>query len=110
MEAGNKHFGSGWVWLVSVQQDGDKLQIYTTSGHDYPLKGHYPVLVNDLWEHAYYLNYENRRGNYLRGWWAVVNWDEVARRFEYSDQTAVQDWEDEGGLVLRNTSETLCSI
>ncbi len=99
-EAGEKHFGSGWVWLARAQQDGGKLNIYTTSGHDNPLmQGHFPILLNDVWEHAYYLNYENRRGDYLKGWWPLVNWEEAANRFERSDQSAEQAWETEGGLV-----------
>ncbi len=85
-EAGAKLFGSGWVWLAREQKDGGRLQVYTTSGHDNPLmQGHFPLLVNDVWEHAYYLQYENRRADYLNGWWPVVNWEEVARRFERSD-------------------------
>ena len=100
-EAGGKVFGSGWVWLARVQKDGGKLQVYTTAGHDNPLmQGHFPLLVNDVWEHAYYLKHENRRPDYLNAWWAVANWEEVARRFELSDHSAEQDWEDEGGLIL----------
>lgn len=100
-EAGSKLFGSGWVWLARVQKDGGKLQVYTTSGHDHPLmQGHLPLLVNDVWEHAYYLKYENRRADYLKAWWAIANWEEAARRFELSDHSAEQEWEDEGGLVL----------
>lgn len=100
-QAGEKHFGSGWVWLARAQQDDGKLQIYTTSGHDNPLvQGHFPILVNDVWEHAYYLKHENRRGDYLKGWWSVVNWQEAARRFERSDQSAEQGWESEGGAIL----------
>jgi len=100
-DTGNKLFGGGWVWLARAQQDGGRLQIYTTSGHDNPMmKGHFPVLVNDVWEHAYYLKYQNRRSDYLKNWWAIVNWEEAARRFERSDHSAVLDWEDEGGLVL----------
>ena len=100
-EAGAKLFGSGWVWLARVQKDGGKLQVYTTSGHDNPLmQGHFPLLVNDVWEHAYYLKHENRRPDYLNAWWAVANWEEAAHRFELSDHAAEQDWEDEGGLVL----------
>ena len=96
-EAGEKAFGSGWVWLTRARQDGGRLQIYTTSGHDHPLmQGHFPILVNDVWEHAYYLKHENRRGEYLKGWWPVVNWEEAARRFERS---AERDWEDESGQV-----------
>ena len=100
-EAGAKLFGSGWVWLARVQKDGGKLQVYTTAGHDHPLmQGHFPLLANDVWEHAYYLKHENRRADYLKGWWAIANWEEVARRFERSDHSAEQGWEDEGGLVL----------
>lgn len=99
--AGAKLFGSGWVWLARVQKDGGKLQVCTTAGHDNPLmQGHFPLLVNDVWEHAYYLKHENRRPDYLKGWWAVANWQEAARRFELSDNSAEQDWEGEGGLVL----------
>ena len=100
-EAGGKLFGSGWVWLAMAQQDGGRLQVYTTSGHDNPLmQGHFPILVNDVWEHAYYLKYENRRGDYLKSWWSVVNWDEAARRFERSDHSAERESEGEGGLVV----------
>jgi len=101
-ETGGTLFGSGWVWLARSQQDGGKLRVYTTSGHDNPLmQGHFPILVNDVWEHAYYLKHGNRRGDYLQDWWAVVDWEEAAIRFETSDQFALQEWEDEGGLVLR---------
>ena len=72
-------FGSGWGWLVVA--DG-KLQVYATPNQDSPLmKGHRPVLGVDVWEHAYYLNYQNRRPDYLAAWWNTVKWDEVARRF-----------------------------
>ena len=81
-EAGEKLFGSGWVWLVREQKDNGKLQIMTTAGHDHPMmKGLFPLLVNDVWEHAYYLKYENRRADYLHAWWSIANWEEVARRF-----------------------------
>lgn len=91
-----------FVWnRPRVQKDGGKLQVYTTAGHDHPLMhGHFPLLVNDVWEHAYYLKHENRRADYLKGWWAIANLEEVARRFERSDHSAEQEWEDEGGLVL----------
>lgn len=96
--AGNKVFGSGWVWLARAQRDGGRLQIYTTSAHNNPLmQGHYPIMLNDVWEHAYYLKYQNRRADYLKSWWSIVNWDEATARFERSDASAVQDWEDEGG-------------
>ena len=85
-EAGAKLFGSGWVWLVRKQENGGRLQIVTTAGHDNPMmKGHVPLLVNDVWEHAYYLKYENRRADYLHSWWSIVNWDEVAARLEAAD-------------------------
>jgi len=103
-EAGGKVFGSGWVWLARAQQDGGGLQVITTPGHDNPLmQGHFPILVNDVWEHAYYLKHEHRRTDYLKGWWSVVNWQEAARRFERSDHSAEQDWETDGGLVLEAT-------
>jgi len=83
-EAGGKLFGSGWVWLVRVKKDGGRLQVCTTAGHDNPiLEGRYPILVNDVWEHAYYLKHENRRAAYLDGWWSIANWKEAARRFEH---------------------------
>jgi len=80
-EAGGKLFGSGWVWLARAQQDGGRLQVYTTSGHDNPLmQGHFPILVNDVWEHAYYLKHGNRRADYLGAWWKVVAWEVVGER------------------------------
>ncbi len=80
-EAGQKQFGSGWVWLV--RKPDNKLEITTTANQDSPLSdGLYPVMCNDLWEHAYYLKYQNRRAEYLKSWWNVVNWDEINRRYE----------------------------
>jgi Fe-Mn family superoxide dismutase len=99
-EAGEKLFGSGWVWLAKTQQDGGKLDVFTTSDHGNPLmQGHFPVLVNDVWEHAYYLKHENRRADYLKGWWSVVNWEEAGRRFALSDQSPELRWEDDGGFI-----------
>jgi superoxide dismutase len=96
-EAGQQRFGSGWVWLARTQLDGGRLQVISTFGHENPLlQGHYPILVNDVWEHAYYLKYENRRADYLKDWWAVANWEEAAQRYEGSD-SARDDWEAEGG-------------
>ena len=78
---GAKRFGSGWTWLV-VDQSG-KLQALSTANQDSPLMdGLIPVMGNDVWEHAYYLTYQNRRPDYLAAWWNVVNWDEVAKRFQ----------------------------
>jgi len=80
-EAGEKQFASGWVWLVKTRDD--KLEVVSTPGHENPLlQGQFPLLLNDVWEHAYYLKHENRRGDYLKGWWAVVDWEEAARQFE----------------------------
>jgi Fe-Mn family superoxide dismutase len=80
-DAGAKRFGSGWVWLVRTS--GGQLQITSTANQDNPLsEGHYPIMGNDVWEHAYYLKYQNRRPEYLSAWWNVVNWDEVNKRFE----------------------------
>ena len=80
-DAGTKRFGSGWTWLV-LDSSG-KLQVISTANQDSPLMdGLYPVMGNDVWEHAYYLKYQNRRPEYLNAWWNVVNWDEVARRYE----------------------------
>ena len=74
-----KQFGSGWGWLVF---QGRKLKVVTTPNQDSPLsQGLYPVLGNDVWEHAYYLKYQNRRPEYLAAWWNVVNWAEVNKRF-----------------------------
>ncbi len=79
-EAGTKRFGSGWVWLVKGT-DG-KLQITSTPNQDNPLmEGVYPILGNDMWEHAYYLKYQNKRPDYLAAWWNAVNWNEVNKRF-----------------------------
>lgn len=73
-------FGSGWSWLV-VDADGS-LQAYATLNQDSPLmSGHTPILGLDVWEHAYYLHYQNRRPDYVAAFWNVVNWDEVANRY-----------------------------
>ncbi len=72
-------FGSGWAWL-SV--DGGKLKVESTPNQDTPLsEGRTPILGLDVWEHAYYLNYQNRRPDYVSAWWDVVNWDAVAEKY-----------------------------
>ena len=72
-------FGSGWAWLIS---QGGKVDIYSTANQDSPvMEGKYPVLGLDVWEHAYYLKYQNRRNEYIGAWWNVVNWSEVEKRF-----------------------------
>lgn len=75
-------FGSGWAWLGL---NGSQLTVISMPNQDAPLMaGVTPILGIDVWEHAYYLNYQNRRGDYIAAWWNVVNWDEVARRFQAS--------------------------
>jgi superoxide dismutase, Fe-Mn family len=81
---GVKRFGSGWTWLI---YDGTGLALVSTPNQDSPLLGSdEPLLGIDVWEHAYYLNYQNRRPDYLAAWWNVVNWAEVARRFDAADK------------------------
>ncbi|HEY8394469.1 MAG TPA: superoxide dismutase [Thermaerobacter sp.] len=75
------HFGSGWAWLV-VDENGD-LQVYSLPNQDSPyMKNHTPILGIDVWEHAYYLKYQNKRPDYVAAWWNVVNWAEVGKRYE----------------------------
>jgi len=91
--AGAKVFGSGWVWLARTRDDGGRLSVLTTPGHQNPVtQGHFPILLNDVWEHAYYLKHQNRRPEFLDGWWSVANWQEAASRFEQSDRKDVREW------------------
>jgi superoxide dismutase, Fe-Mn family len=77
---GAKRFGSGWVWLVRNQDAS--LEVVSTANQDSPISsGKYPIMGNDVWEHAYYLKYQNLRAKYLEAWWNVVNWDEINKRF-----------------------------
>jgi Fe-Mn family superoxide dismutase len=82
---GVKRFGSGWTWLV---HDGTGLAVRSTPNQDSPLlDSDMPLLGIDVWEHAYYLNYQNRRPDYLAAWWDVVNWADVARRYDEAGAT-----------------------
>lgn len=79
-KAANGRFGSGWAWLV---KKGDGVAIVSTANQDNPMSdGSTPVLGIDVWEHAYYLKYQNRRAEYVTNWWNVVNWDAVAARYK----------------------------
>jgi superoxide dismutase, Fe-Mn family len=78
-QAATTRFGSGWAWLVKT---GNKVDIISTANQDSPLmEGKYPVMGLDVWEHAYYLKYQNRRPDYISAWWNVVNWEEIENRF-----------------------------
>ena len=80
-DAGVKRFGSGWTWLVKTS-DGS-LAVVSTANQDNPMSdGQSPIMGNDVWEHAYYLKYQNMRPKYLEAWWNTVNWPEITRRFE----------------------------
>ncbi len=80
-DAGVKRFGSGWTWLVKTS--AGQLAVVSTANQDNPLsEGQFPIMGNDVWEHAYYLQYQNLRPKYLEAWWNTVNWAEINRRFE----------------------------
>ena len=77
---GVKRFGSGWTWLVAK---GGSYDLISTANQDSPfMDGSFPIMGNDVWEHAYYLKYQNRRPDYLKAWWNVVNWDEINARLK----------------------------
>jgi Fe-Mn family superoxide dismutase len=77
--AATTRFGSGWAWLV---KEGNKVAITSTANQDSPImEGKYPIIGLDVWEHAYYLKYQNRRPDYIAAWWNVVRWDEAEKRF-----------------------------
>ena len=79
-DEGLKRFGSGWVWLV--KNELGKLEIVSTANQDNPIsEGKKPIIGNDVWEHAYYLQYKNVRADYLKAWWNVVNWQEAEKTF-----------------------------
>lgn len=82
-DAGAKRFGSDWVWLVA--DSGGKLEVISTPNQDSPLMkeygGRFPILGNDVWEHAYYLKYQNKRADYLKAWWNTLDWDAIEKRF-----------------------------
>ena len=88
-DAGVNRFGSGWTWLV---YDGTGLAVYSTANQDSPISNaDVPLLGIDVWEHAYYLKYQNRRPEYLETWWNVVNWPEVGRRYDEAVRLATGD-------------------
>jgi Fe-Mn family superoxide dismutase len=77
--AATTRFGSGWAWLAKSSKG---LELFSTANQDSPMmEGHYPVLGLDVWEHAYYLKYQNRRPEYIAAWWSVANWAEIEKRF-----------------------------
>ncbi len=81
---GAKRFGSGWTWLIAK---GGKYELLSTANQDSPIMdGAFPIMGNDVWEHAYYLKYQNRRPDYLKAWWNVVNWDEINKRLEQASR------------------------
>jgi Fe-Mn family superoxide dismutase len=79
-ESALKHFASGWAWLVVAPDK--KLKVYSLPNQDSPLTiGDFPIMVLDVWEHAYYLKYQNRRNEYIQNWWNVVNWDKIKENY-----------------------------
>ncbi len=100
-EEGAKVFGSGWVWLVCSLKNGANMQVITTTGHDNPLMQNLlPILLNDVWEHAYYLRYENRRPDYLKAWWSIVDWEQASSCFEKKSQSVSEILTAENDIFL----------
>jgi Fe-Mn family superoxide dismutase len=82
--AGVNQFGSGWAWLIRTRAGA--FEVKSTPNQDNPISnGEFPVFGNDVWEHAYYLKYQNRRPDYLKAWWNVINWDEINKRLAQAD-------------------------
>ncbi|MCS7200543.1 MAG: superoxide dismutase [Patescibacteria group bacterium] len=80
-ETALKHFGSGWAWLILTPEK--KLEVYSLPNQDSPLmRGDFPIMGLDVWEHAYYLKYQNRRADYIQAWWNIVNWKEISDRYQ----------------------------
>ena len=87
-QAAATRFGSGWAWLVKT---GGKLDIYSTANQDSPvMEGKFPVMGLDVWEHAYYLKYQNRRPDYIAAWWNVVNWPEIENALQLREVVAIR--------------------
>lgn len=110
VQAGAAVFGSGWVWLVRTPAADGKLDVVTTPGHMNPVvQGDYPLLVNDVWEHAYYLRHENRREEYLKNWWNLANWQFAAQRYERAARPRELLWHDDDALFLREMPGAVAS-
>lgn len=101
MEAGSRLFGAGWVWLTASEPGCGALQVRVTSGHDNPMtQGYVPLLLHDLWEHAYYLLHEDRRAEFLNSWWRVVDWERAGRRYERDDSRVAIQRNNAAGVAL----------
>ncbi|HVX00858.1 MAG TPA: superoxide dismutase [Candidatus Babeliaceae bacterium] len=89
-DAAKTRFGSGWAWLVLDKQG--RLMVTSTSNQDTPLSdGYYPIIGLDVWEHAYYLKYQNRRPDYIEAWWHVINWDQAEQNYKAARDQLIKD-------------------